>query len=193
LVLSPVLSRAAEEFASTSLAEMSSGKTKVFKSETIQKSFVNFEISHPASWQVAESPRPSVIVLIGDTNHAAVANFVITENRIPKATDSSPDHVFTKSFFTNFKPANTVMLRGERHKEGTFDGALLEYITTQSRGELHFRIYGTNYTFAKNGALVQLQFYVFLGENEDKKADEAKVAAFKPLWKSMVATLKIQP
>jgi len=187
----PLVSRA-EEYAATLIAEMSAGKTKVFSSGTItNKGAATFEISYPKTWQVKESPRPHILVRISDTDHPRTGIFVIGENRSSKPATASPDQVFTKAFFENYKVTNSVVLHGERFKEGAFDGALVEYIAQPAADP--FRLFASDYIFLQKGSMVHLQFYVTLPANEDKQADEAKIASYKPLWKAMLATLKLQP
>jgi hypothetical protein len=192
LFLSPCFSRA-DQIASRALAEMSAHKTKVFNVAASEKNGgTKFEISYPESWQPADSSRPSVVTRIAETN-AGLASFVITVNPMTKTRDASPDKVFNKDFFAKFKLPGATLVKGERFKEGTFDGALLEYFADQSRGAMKFRVFVSNYAFVQNNAMVQLQFYVFLQEKEDKKADQDRISAFQPLWKAMLATLKLQP
>lgn len=190
LVFGTILSRA-DDFASTVLAEMSAGKSKVFTSATVtNKGSARFEIIYPETWQFTESPRPHVIGRFADTNHPGTGSFVIAEEP-SRFANSSPDRIFTQTFFSNFKPTNSVIVKGERLKDGDFDGALVEYFSKPA--SVHFRFFVSNYIFFQKGSLIELQFYVYLPENEDKNADEAKIAAFRPLWKGILETLKLQP
>jgi len=184
----------ADEIASVALAEFTSKKTKTFDVAGARlKGPTKFEIRYPESWGMSEFARPGLVARIASANGAGIDSLVILVNRgDPKIEDPTPDKVFTPEFLTKFELAGSAINRKERLKEGAFDGAVFEYLLEQSRPPIKVRTYVTNYIFTQNGALVQLQFYVLLNEKANKDADDARIAAFRPVWKAMLSTLKLK-
>lgn len=195
LLLSPLMSPA-EDIASKALAEMSAHKTKVFDvADSRDKGPTKFKISYPESWQTAESPRASVVttIRVAEPDGLPVASFVITVNKGGKPEESA-DQVFSKKFFSKVAELpGATFVKGERYKDGNFDGALIEYFRIETRDSRKFRMFQSCYAFVQNGMIIQLQGFVFLDLKEDKEADEAKISAFKPVWKAIAGTLEIQP
>jgi len=184
----------ADEIAADAFAEMSAQRTKTFDVATSKlKGSTSFRISYPKSWSTTDSARPRVVTRIASANGEGMDSLVIVVGQSNlKSKNPTPDSVFTKEFFSKFELPGSTVVRSERVKEGTFDGAVIEYFVDQSRPPMRMRVFVTNYVFTQRGALVQLQFYVLLGEKEDKKSDDARIIAFKPLWKAMLATLKLE-
>ncbi len=183
----------ADEIAAVALREIASQQVKVFDVAASKfRGPTSFKISYPASWGLGEMSRPGVAARIACANGDGMDALVIVVNRgDPKIKNPTADAVFTKEFFSKFGMSGAVVTRSERLKEGNFDGAVLEYYLVQSRPPMKARAYVTNYVFTQNGALVQLQFYVLLSAQEQKDADDTRIAAFRPLWKAMVATLQV--
>jgi len=190
ILLAPSFSRA-DEVATAALAEVSSQKTKTFDvADSRFKGPTSFKIRFPESWGTSEFARQGVVARIASANGEGMDSLVIIVNRgDPKIKDPTPDSVFTAEFLSKFALLGSTVVRKERLKEGSFDGAVFEYFLEQSRPPMKVRTFVTNYLFTQNGALVQLQFYVLLGE---KDADEARISAFRPVWKAMLATLELK-
>jgi hypothetical protein len=183
----------ADEVAAAGLGELSSGKVKVFDVATSRfRGPTSFKISYPRSWGVGETQRPGVAARIASANGDGMDALVVVVNRgDPAWRDAAPDKVFTKDFFSKFGMTGATVVRSERLKDGAFDGAVIEYDLMQSRPPMKVRAHVTNYLFLQKGALVQLQFYILLGNEENKDADAARISAFRPLWRAMVQTLRL--
>lgn len=193
LILASSICRA-DEVAAVALADFGSQKTKSFDvADARFKGPTNFIIRYPNSWGTSEFARQGVVARIASANGEGMDSLVIVVNRgDPKIKDPKPDAVFTPEFLSKFALAGSTVVRRERLKEGEFDGAVFEYFLEQSRPPMKVRTFVTNYLFTQNGALVQLQFYVLLGEKPEKNVDEARIAAFRPVWNAMLATLKLK-
>jgi hypothetical protein len=184
----------ADDVASAALAEVTSQKTKTFDvGDARFRGPTNFQIRYPASWGTSESARQGVVARIASANGEGMDSLVIVVNRgDPKIKNPTPDSVFTPGFLAKFALAGSTVVRKERLKVGSFDGAVFEYFFEQSRPPMKVRTFVTNYIFTQNGALVQLQFYVLLGEKAEKAADEARISAFRPVWEAMLTTMELK-
>ena len=184
----------ADEIASAALTEITSKKTKTFDVAGARlKGPTNFEISYPASWGMSDYARPALVARIASANGEGIDSLIILVRKgDPAIKEPTPDKVFTSDFISEFALEGSTIIRKERLKEGAFDGAVFEYLLEQSKPPIKVRTHVTNYIFTQNGAMVQLQFYVLLSEKANKDADDARIAAFKPLWKAIVTTLKLK-
>jgi len=184
----------ADEIASAALSEVACKKTKTFDvASASSRGPTNFEIRYPESWGMSEFARPSLVARIASANGEGIDSLMILVNRgNPKIKELTPDKIFTPDFLSKFEPEGSTIIRKERLKEGAFDGVVFEYLVEQSKPPIKVRTHVTNYIFTQNGALVQLQFYVLLSEKANKYADDARIAAFGPVWKAMLSTLKLK-
>lgn len=184
----------ADEIASAALAEVTSKRTKTFDVAGARlKGPTKFEIRYPESWGMSEFAKAGLVARIASSNGEGIDSLIIVVSRgDPKINDPTPDKVFTPDFLSKFKLTGSTINRKDRLKEEAFDGAVFEYLLEQSKPPMKVRTYVTNYIFTQNGALVQLQFYVLLSEKANKEADDARIAAFRPVWKAILSTLKLK-
>ena len=184
----------ADEIASAALAEVSSNKTETFDVTGARlKGPTNFEIRYPENWGMSEFAKPGLVARIASANGEGIDSLIILVHRgDPKIKEPTPDNVFTPDFLSKFELTGSSIIRKERLKEGAFDGAVFEYFLEQSKPPIKVRTHVTNYIFTQNGALVQLQFYVLLNETAKKDTDDARIAAFRPVLKAMLSTLKLK-
>lgn len=182
-----VLSASADQIAEEALREFSSGDTSTFKSTGHRYSGpTEFTIQYPDSWAATPNARKGVLARIASAEGTGMDALVVVVNR---GSNEDPDDFFTQEFFDNFNLAEATVIESKRERIGEFDGAKIEYVLEQSKPPMVIRAHCTNYIFLNRGALVQLQFYILLGDDEE--TNEERIKAFKPLWPEFVRTLKI--
>ena len=184
-----------DEIASAAIAEMKAGKTKLFDvaGESRARPPVEFTLRYPQGWGTSPVARKGVAGRVASSNGEGMDSFVVVMTaRRDEIKNATPDEIFTKDYFKQFDQFDAKMFRRERLKEGTFDGGIMEYLMETEKPPMKIRMYVCNYLFAHKGSVVQVQFYTLLGDGSDKKADNRRIAAFKPLWKAIAQTIKLR-